>query len=288
MHNKRALGFVLIILGLIIILARPLAGITGFAIADNFAAIRTVWFYLIGLGFIVIGGIFARALDDRLLMEKIDREQERFLREFQDARNPSKKRYVSKMLQSHLTAPLRKAKYAPQIPEQASELPNWGMIFRESGYVPINKREGNINMVLTHYTDRDSYDKIKELFESGSQLILVPSPTGWAFFLDHPIKKGLKKVGLIRQALGIKKPLKPKDQGEIYYFRIPITIPADRIWVNDEVVNLGDSSERIVKYAIAGGIGREDISNPDRVYGGKYPLPNEGSSRIERWRLKSP
>jgi len=55
MFIKRWLGFVLILLGIILFFVNPALNITGYSIADNFI-IKGVWFYVIGLGFILYLG----------------------------------------------------------------------------------------------------------------------------------------------------------------------------------------------------------------------------------------
>ena len=59
MFIKRWLGFVLILLGIILFFVNPALNITGYSIADNFI-IKGVWFYVIGLGFILLGIILAQ------------------------------------------------------------------------------------------------------------------------------------------------------------------------------------------------------------------------------------
>jgi len=70
--QKRALGYALIILGIITMFIKPITNITGFSVAsDSLEIIGNVWFFVAGIGMIFVGGIFALAPNSRSELEEI-------------------------------------------------------------------------------------------------------------------------------------------------------------------------------------------------------------------------
>jgi hypothetical protein len=70
--QKRALGYALILLGIITLLLKPITSITGFSIASaSIDFIGEVWFFVVGMGMIIAGSILSSAsLDERAYLWK--------------------------------------------------------------------------------------------------------------------------------------------------------------------------------------------------------------------------
>lgn len=73
-ERKRARGYSLIILGIIVIFLKPITSLTGFAIADNISAISNWLFIAIGAGLISIGLLEARGAQEGGLESALARE----------------------------------------------------------------------------------------------------------------------------------------------------------------------------------------------------------------------
>jgi len=55
-ERKQALGYSLIILGIVVMFLKPITGVTGMAVASEaFSIVQDVWFWLFGLGMIILG-----------------------------------------------------------------------------------------------------------------------------------------------------------------------------------------------------------------------------------------
>lgn len=286
MNKKRRIGAGLVIAGAGLILSPQISSITGFAVSSGLTSAFS-WLKFLGIG--LIGGGIALftsgGLEDRVgepsnaLQEHINLESERLLEKWDNAKSKSEKKYISRLLSAALTAPLRKLKYSERIPKEARELPNYGKVMRTAGYQPIGTSKEYVDLQLVHYTTKKNYDLImKGLEDDNEEDFIKKSPTGWAFFLDSKFKYGTR-AGDIRKACGISKP-EGAESKEIYFIRIPVRIPASRVWILEEDLEMGKDyvvgkgkrkeTERRVKYAIAGGIKKSDIVDINRIENTKF------------------
>jgi len=63
--QKRALGYALIILGIITLFLNPITNITGFSVAsESIDFIGNIWFFVVGVGMIIAGGMMATGSGD--------------------------------------------------------------------------------------------------------------------------------------------------------------------------------------------------------------------------------
>lgn len=271
-----SLGYFLI--GIFLLLNTKL-GITGAVIGtanitSMLSLVLGLVFILIGVGLVFVeeeGGLEEKIVEENSnLNRKIEIETDRLIEKFKEAKSPSEKKYISKLLSAYLVAPLRKSKYGKLLPHDARELPNFGATFRRSNYKPLGGSKRDVHLNVIHYTTKRDYDSIMEGIKKGEDKIILDSPTGWAFFLDTPIRSGIKYVGDIRKALGIKKPNEKESQKEMYFIKIPIKVDSSRVWFNEEELDIDGKRERKIKYAISGGVSKEDIRDMKRVYGRKY------------------
>lgn len=71
--RKRALGYSLIIIGLIAIFLKPITSITGFSVqTEALSAVKDIWFWFIGMGMILAGGlIMTRAYYEPQLSDEL-------------------------------------------------------------------------------------------------------------------------------------------------------------------------------------------------------------------------
>lgn len=182
----------------------------------------------------------------------------------------------------HEQAVERKRILGPSLPKKVDQLPNWGIIIRRSGYKPIIQSKNFMELNLVHYTSEESYNHIKKAFQEEDDCFIWPDETGWSFFLDYPLRTGLKMVRSIRRALGIRVPRHGEDK--VYYVKIPSRLPLERVWINEERIAIEKEMQLVAKYAVAEGILRRDVADLGRVYGGEYKLGHYSKvPPMDRW-----
>ncbi|MDP1695140.1 MAG: hypothetical protein Q8L34_06385, partial [Candidatus Woesearchaeota archaeon] len=131
-------------------------------------------------------------------------------------------------------------------------------------YAPLpGKKSKMVELEVIHYTSHKSHRQIKECFEKKKKPVLFMDQAGWTYFLAEALPQGLK-MNDARRVIGTGEQfyadkVAPRNPEEEIHLRI--RVPKECVLVKDEfyTINGGRSKIWVKKYAVAGGITKEDI-----------------------------
>jgi len=146
-----------------------------------------------------------------------------------------------------------------------------------------------VELEVTHYTPGDRYKKIKRNFEHGKDEVMFEDANGWTYFVSEPLPERLP-LKTVRRILGTGNQIytgKTAARNPEYEVKFKVRVPKERVLVKEETYHLpGGEDLDVRKYAIAGGISREDIVNTPE--GKRYVDKNlpeyHANKRKERWK----
>ncbi len=183
----------------------------------------------------------------------------------------------------------RRAKYFKTLPNGVVDLPDRGLY----EYEPLDSNsEEVIELTVTHYTSKSSYDKIKTNFEFGNQNIMLTDGAGWTYFVSEPIPERLtikRLMNILGTGLQSYVPFaKTSSRTPEYYLTFKIKVPKNRVLIKKQFYKVDDESNiEVIKYAIANGISRDDLDLSFVPLGGRYLNKNLDSeySIIESFKI---
>lgn len=184
----------------------------------------------------------------------------------------------------------RRVSYFMQLPHHVKgiqDLPDWGLY----DYKPLNgKKSKFMTIQLTHYTDQQSYEAIKRMFQIGQKNVLTRDETGYAYFVDKPLPERLG-VTELRTVLGTGLQSyigKTRRRDPQVYVTIKIRVPKERVLTREETYTLHSGKKiKVKKYAIAGGVSLMDICKDEKPMGARYvydALPQHAKNYQEYWK----